>query len=370
MNYKKIKCVLKVSQVPLHLYQIIAGFMILKKEGIIDLYIEDSKKYLPYNMMEVEIDEKLNILYDVNDGYDNLVMAGESYVNFMNNILEKYDLCFKRSYSKDYNKPLKNGYKLIPLGLNYMTTIRGNLAHNIYKGDPKKEKIKKVIRRMPFSKYHNNKYLIESFECKPKISLEPKIIFLARLWDPKGSELKYLSKQKIEERLEINNIRVNCIKACRKEFKERFIGGISSSDFSNLNYSEYVIKDNNITDRDQYLKLMKKSDICIATTGLHDSIGWKFGEYVAASKAIVSEKLKYQLPGEFKKEKNYLEFNNVDECVNNIYRLIDDKEKRYEIMKNNYDYYLHYVRADKLVLNTLEKCLEFIENKSNERISI
>ena len=33
----KPTCILRVSQVPLHLYQIIAGFMLLNKKGIIDL---------------------------------------------------------------------------------------------------------------------------------------------------------------------------------------------------------------------------------------------------------------------------------------------------------------------------------------------
>lgn len=42
--------------------------------------------------------------------------------------------------------------------------------------------------------------------------------------------------------------------------------------------------------------MVKESDICITTTGLHRSIGWKFAEYIAASKAIVTEKLNYS-PG-------------------------------------------------------------------------
>lgn len=364
----KPTCILRVSQVPLHLYQIIAGFMILSKKGIIDLSLEESKVLLPYNMMELEIDNKFKVLYDVNDGYDNLVEDGESYIEFMDSILNKYDICFKRSYSKKYNVNLLNGYKINPLGLNYMTTIKGNMAHKAYKSDPKNEKIKKFIRRLPFSQYYNNKYLIENFENKPKLNNKPKILFFARLWDPNGMELSKLPKEKIEERIEINKVRVECIKACQKEFGKYFNGGITPSKYSNENYKDIVVNNKKITNRDGYLNLMKESDICIATTGLHDSIGWKFGEYVAASKAIVSEKLHYELPGDFKKGKNYLEFNNVDKCINSIYELIQDKNKRYNMMKNNHIYYMNYVKPDKLVFNSLKICFEKLNNENSERI--
>lgn len=364
----KPTCILKVSQVPLHLYQIIAGFILLKRSGLINLKIEQSKEILPYNMMELNINNQLKVLYDVNDGYDNLIKNGKNYVEFMDQLLDKYDICFKRSYSQTYNSKLKNGNKIYPLGLNYMTTIRGNLAHRYYSEDPKNEKVKKLIRRIPFSKYYNNKYLIENFECKPKVSNNPKILFLARLWDPNGVELENLHPDKKAERIDINEKRVACIRACIREFGSNFIGGITPSKFANENYGDLVVNNKNITNRDGYLKLMKESDICIATTGLHNSIGWKFGEYVAASKAIVSEPLHYELPGNFKRNKNYLEFNNEKQCIKNIHQLINDKSKRYSMMQNNHIYYLNYVKPDKLILNSLKQCFELIKNEKYERI--
>lgn len=35
---------------------------------------------------------------------------------------------------------------------------------------------------------------------------------------------------------------------------------------------------------------MHDTDICIGSMGLHKSIGWKTGEHIAASKAIINEK--------------------------------------------------------------------------------
>lgn len=350
---KKILCIIRVSEVPLHLYQIIAGFMLLEKKGILNLKIENSLKKLPYNMMEVELDNKLKVLYDVNDGYDNLTKTSEDYVNLYDSLLKSYDFCFKRSFSYEYNKKLKYGNKIKKLGLNYMVTIKKNLAHDIYKLDPKKEKIKKIIRRVPVSQYYNNKYLIESFEEKPKINKKPKILFIARLWDPNGFELKNMPKEKINERNNINELRIKCIRACKEKFGDQFIGGIIPSNYAKMVCDDLIINDKRITVRDKYLKLMKSCDICIATTGLHGSIGWKFAEYIAASKAIVSEKLNYELPGDFQEEKNYLEFNNVEECVTNIEELINNEQKRFDIMNNNFVYYNNYVKPDILVLNTL-----------------
>lgn len=352
---KKPLCIIKVSEVPLHLYQIIAGFMLLEKQGLIDIKIENSSRVLPYNMMEVCLDNKISILYDVNDGYDNLTKKSEEYIELYDSLLEKYDVCFKRSFSEAYNKKLKYGSKIQKLGLNYMVTIKRNLAHNIYKSDPNREKIKKLIRKIPGSQYYNNKYLIDNFEEKPKINNNPKILFIARLWDPNGMELHNMPKEKIKERNKINEMRIKCIETCKEKFGENFIGGITPSNYANERCSHLIINDKKITDRDGYLKLMKSCDICIATTGLHESIGWKFAEYVAASKSIISERLNYELPGEFKEGENYLSFNTVEECIKNIDILINDKEKRLKIMNNNFNYYNEYVKPDKLVLNSLKQ---------------
>lgn len=356
-HINKIKCEIKVSEVPLHLYQILAGFTSLNSEGIIDMKVTPSKAKLPYNMMEVVINESFKALFDVNDGYDNLKIKGGNYVKFMDNILENYDVCFKRSCSDEYNETLKNGKNIYPLGLNYMVTINKNIAHKPFKDDPRNEKIKKLIRMIPFSQYYNGKYTINAFEQYPMYSKDPKILFMVRLWDPEGNELKDLSKNKVEERKYINDVRVKCIEKCRKEFGNKFLGGLIPNAYSIKNYPKLLIKDKGIAKRDSYLKIMKKSDICIATTGLHKSIGWKFGEYVAASRAIVSEKLNYKLPGDFEKNKNYLEFNTADQCIDNTYKLLDNHDFRFAMMKENHKYYHHYVAPDKLVLNTLLKCL-------------
>ncbi|WP_338449845.1 glycosyltransferase family 1 protein [Niallia oryzisoli] len=354
---QKISCCIRLGEVPLHLYHVTAGFLMLKRQGIIDLKIERLSKHdknkLPYNMMEVIINDEVRVLYDLNDGYDNLLTSGQNYVNFMDTLLIDYDICFKRSFSKEYNAKLKYSNKIYPLGLNYMVTIRGNISHVPTGNDPNKEKLKKLYRMLPFSEYYNGLYNVESFENAPIKDRDPKILFMARLWDTKGDAGLNIPPSKSEERVYINEVRAKCIRLCRKEFGKQFFGGVSPSNFSNEHYTDIVIEDKTVTKRNNYLKKVKESSICIATMGLHESIGWKFAEYVSASRAIVTEELHYEVPGDFQNGINYLTFKTPEECVNQIYKLVMDDDYRYQMMVNNFNYYHQYVRPDRLVLNSL-----------------
>lgn len=358
----KINCTLRLSEVPLHLYQIIAGFTILDRQGVVNLTFEyispQSNQRLPYNMMEVIIDNEIKVLYDLNDGYDNWVQNNKSYIENYNELLENYDYCFKRSFSDEYNKPLMQMEKMHKLGLNYMVTTKGNRAGWPAPCDPIKEKVKKMYRKIPFTQYYDTYYRVNSFEDFPKKVEKPRILFIARLWDTNAN----LSKEKLEERKYINETRIQCLKRCNVEFGDQFFGGFSADDFAVQEYPELIIRDSKITKRHHYLKKVKDASICIATMGLHESIGWKFAEYVAASKAIVTEKLRYQVPGDLFEGNNFLSFNNADECIEKINVLLNDKNLLYNMMLNNYRYYHNHVRPDRLVFNTIITALNYSNN--------
>ena len=97
-----------------------------------------------------------------------------------------------------------------------------------------------------------------------------------------------------------------------------FNGGVPDTDFSRQ-YAPDLILGYKDTNKSEYINKVKNTSICIATTGLHDSIGWRLGEYVSASRAIISQPLKYDLPGNFCVNKNYLEFDTINELIENIY---------------------------------------------------
>jgi hypothetical protein len=95
----------------------------------------------------------------------------------------------------------------------------------------------------------------------------------------------------------MNDLRAGCIRALRRRFGRQFLGGFQRSDYACKHYPDCVVDASVSTLRRDYLKCLKSYCIGIATTGLYDSIGWKFAEYAALSKAIVSEPLRFELPG-------------------------------------------------------------------------
>ena len=100
---------------------------------------------------------------------------------------------------------------------------------------------------------------------------------------------------------------------------------------------------------------MNRSSICITTTGLHRSTGWKFAEFVAAGKAIVSEPLAFFAPGGMSANRNYLPFESTDRLLSAIDDLLSHPRAIRDMEKENTDYYSHYLRPDALVFNAIEQ---------------
>lgn len=322
----KIKVLLYVNALA-HNRQIIAGFRMLEASGLIDLKVVNDYK-LPNAFAKAIINNK-TIIYDTRDGGNK-----ESY--FDSELLQ-CDIYYKRSFNKIVaeNKSLK----IRPFGFNYMTDYDMKYIPIKYRV---KEKIQSYIN--PYANVSQN---YSFFECEPKVSAN-EIIFITRLWDYDIND-----KETLDEKKEINEFRVECILKSKKEFGDKIITGISNSKLANEYYKDLIIS-RNITKKENFIKTLHNSNICIATTGIRKSIGWRMGEYIAASKAIVTEKLHYDVSGNFEKEKNYLEFNTSDQLIENIYKLIDNKEKMIDMMNANRKYYISYLRPDSLILNTIK----------------
>lgn len=338
------KCELNYFESP-HLSQLYSGFEILKKRGIVEISVKavsnDSKK----PVLQVRLNDQYTLIYDTLDGLNWIDGDRRENLNYFKNNI-RADFYFKRSFNQQIIDYAPDNCRVFPLGLNYPISPRHLYRRNV------KESFKNVLR----NNYFISKYLkinranihSENFEFYPAANKMNNILFLARLWDPADVQQDHLKS----EREAINNYRVSCMKSCLKEFKQHFTGGLQMDAFS-LKYCRELVMPFSLTKRDVYLDTVKQSNICIATTGLHDSIGFKMGEYVAASRAIVSEPLLYALPGRFENRRNYFSFLNEEELLSNIYFLFKNKDALMETMQNNYRYYHHYVRPDILVLNTL-----------------
>ncbi|MGZ4956221.1 MAG: hypothetical protein ACXV8Q_14030 [Methylobacter sp.] len=344
------KCELNYFSSP-HLSQIYDGFEKLRKIGIIDIIIKPFHGDPTKPLLKVKINNKYTVIYDTLDGLNWVEGSIEDNLNYFNTNIQA-DFYFKRSYNQKVVDYAPKNCQIYPLGLNY--SVKQYIRHLKY------EVIKDYLKdSYLFSKYfkvNSELFYSDSFEFYPILSKENKILFLTRLWDPDDVQFEHL---KIE-REAINKNRINCIRGCIKEFGTHFVGGLQQDSFSHKHCKELIMPFS-LTNKKTYINAVKEYDICIATTGLHDSIGWKFGEYVAASRAIISEPLKYELPGGFENGRNYLIYNNEDEILKKIHFLLNNKDALFEIMNNNFHYYNNYLRSDMLVLNTLLKINQNIE---------
>lgn len=340
-----------------HISQIVTGFLMLKKQGKIDLIINRTSGFPFVSIVQAIINEEITVLYDMADGY-----------TFDNPLVFQYamdaDLIFKRSFNASYNEKYPFRNKIHPLGFNYHVTTKGNpLDH------PKNglfSRAKWAFKESLNLNYHQNFYP-DAFEDKPRpLPPHPKVLFTARTWSGENNDHNQ------DETHYMDSMRADIIRKLRKELGDSFIGGFTPRQYAKDNFSDCILP-SYITERRNYLKTMKESDICIATMGLFESNGWKLGEYVAASKAIVSEELHYAVPRGFSPNRNYLEFHTVDECVGNVMRLVEDKELAFSLKKNNHDYYRTYLKPDRLIINSLDVVWKWTQEKTDsvyDRINV
>ena len=155
----------------------------------------------------------------------------------------------------------------------------------------------------------------------------------------------------------MNEMRVACIRLLRQELGPQFQGGLVHSPYAREHYSDCLLADEAEGSQWQFMRMVKEVDVCIATTGLHGSNGFSLGEYVAASKAIVSQELRYTVP-DFREDTNYLAFSTPEACVSKTLELMRDRARLQEMKVANYAYYHRSLRPDRLVLNALLLALD------------
>lgn len=340
---EKIKLI--VPSTIYHCSQIITGFLTLRDQGW-DVELEDRSKDVENPFFDLPIVlaqyRGKTLAYDLWDGYQN--------PEGMKKALDMADIYFKRSFSPEKNQVLFPEYakKMHPLGFNYHLTHKDNPINEPWW----KALIKPLTGRTP-----ERFFVPEVFEAEPKLPQgRPKVLFLAQLWE---EDEPGLPPSIVAERQYINEMRLEIMRSLRKEFGDSFIGGLVSSPLSLRRAPELVLPRQK-TERRAYLSLVHDADICIGTMGLYESIGWKTAEYIAAAKAIVNERLRYQVTGDFAEGKNYLAFANGAECVQAVKALASDWDALYHMKQANREYYLNYLKPEVLVKNSLKTADEII----------
>lgn len=341
---KLFECELEYFPNP-HLMQIYTGFFELQKLGIVDLKIKRIKhnsSSIP--IINAVIDNKFKVVYDTIDGLT--WVPGDDTVNLEHfQKAYKADFYFKRSYDPRMQQYKPENCEVYPLGLNYnMHPDKNMLTYQ----QTLKDKIKYLAKTNKFFKTNKPFFYASDFEYYPIKPKNHRILFLTRLWSPEEAK----SERSRKFRTHINATRIKCIELCKKEFGDRFTGGLQMESYAKANFPALAMP-TTLTNKAGYLQTVKEHSICIATTGLHNSIGWKLAEYVAASRAIITEPLKFSLPGHFSKDCNYLEFETPEQLLIQTGVLLSNPDRVMDMMRDNYYYYNNFVKPERLILNTL-----------------
>lgn len=308
-----------------HINQYVYGFLMLQKAGVIkiDKIVRDTS--IKKNILRAIINGT-RLVYDAEDG-DQIERGFFSQTDY-----DWCDLYFKRSCS---DKLVALYPKCRPVGFNYSLTP----AYGIV------DYISQNIRRM------RGKGDIRhgDFEVIPSRKQQAKVLFITGLWDP----AEFSDPVVQDEVAEITHNRLAALKVVKQHFAHCATFGVNGDRNFTRQLASDMILPEKLTDRPYFIKVMKQHDICITTSGLHGSIGGRFGEYIAASRAIISEPLHYSVPGGFADGKNFLSFSDEDTLVSSISHLLENHEARYTMMMENRHYYENSLRPDKLILNTL-----------------
>lgn len=351
---RRVPCRLILDGDSPHVRQVVTGFYELAAAGLVDLSVRGQShgpdEWVHPLTLRAEVGGR-RVIYDANDGW---YVAPE---------LEPYlpgaDFYFKRAIDPQHLKGVPDSVHVAPLGLNYLVTSRRNLWHSGALPPNPRRLARSIARRASvfagkLGVRDRRDMLIGDFEVSPYVhSAAPQVLFMCRAWESSPHGSAYL-RADCEA---VNEMRASCIRAARAEFGEYFYGGFMIDDFTRREYGDCLLPDQKVSQRHAYLARVRESAVCVATTGLHGSIGWKMAEYVAASRAIVSEPLRYLVPGGFSPGRNFLEFTSLDSFIRNIDDLLCDVSQRKAMMHANWDYYWRWVRPDAQVMRTIEKVL-------------
>ena len=349
----RLNCELYAHSISPHLAQLYTGFALLAQAGRVNLVHQwrgfaqgsTGREIKYYNGLFVVLDDQKTFYYDTKDSYE-----------LDPDALEAADVYFKRSYLATAYAG-SHAHKIHPLGFNY----------EVYPDGFDRYELQRTVAgfRDPFAVVRGLALIVKktgrlgagfiptmSEMCSPPTpDKPPAILFSAHAWDP--DELPAGAEREREERVRITLARAHCMELLKKEFGKFFYGGFIHSRYAVKNFPEFLLPDRKAGDKGTYIGLLRQYPICVATSGLHGSIGWKMAEYVAFSRAIVAEKPICSIPGGFAPGTHYLEFTTPEECVEQAVRLYQDRSLQSQMMQDNWNYYESFVRPDSFIWRTL-----------------
>ena len=187
---------------------------------------------------------------------------------------------------------------------------------------------------------------------KPALGPEVKrVLFQTGLYDPDLMPVR--TKALVEATVRINEYRVRVVRALKRAFGERFIGGLVPDAYARRYFGDCLTTLD--TRRQVYMDSMKASRVVVSSKGLHNSNPWKLAEYLAAGRCIVTEPLAYELPDPLVDGTHVVLYDSVERCVEACGRMLENDGLAREMQQQAVDYYRQFVRPSALMMNTLNE---------------
>ncbi len=274
---------------------------------------------------------------------------------FNHESLARCDVYYKRSYSGPEARRCagEQHNKVLPFGLNYACrcprSMRG-MARILRKhylrqflGSPFQSTRRWRDLLGAWKEYYSLP-LVEAFEQGPEVPVDPVVCFQTRLWEPGDTT---------DDADAINRERVSLVRGLKKALPGRFHGGLVPTPLAIQRYPEELA--DRSSRRKDYVALGKRSLIGVDTRGLHYSTGFKFPEYLAASRCVVSQGLRNSLPVPLLPGRHYLPFTDPEECVAQCRTLLSDPDLATAMRRANHRYYEAEIKPSAHMRNCLER---------------
>jgi hypothetical protein len=312
-----------------HYAQVLTGLQMLARQKRIDLHFG-------HQTFGVDVEAGgRRIAYDILDGPD----LDADWVRSV-------DRLYKRSFHPEWVAACPRPERIRPLGLNLEIYADGlNRTAAWYALQCGLRGVKRALTPIRELGIANGWRLTPERLKTLNRPGQLQVIFITRLWEPDHPALA--GTPDVEA---LNATRIACIRALRKAFGKRAIAGCISTPLAKVTCPELI--DPLPSDRHSYLKRLATCTIGISTLGLFGSNPWKLAEYVALGRAIVTEPLRYVVPG-FEAGTHYLQFTTADECCDQAQRLFDDPMLREQLAVSASAFHEQRMRPDQLVWNTL-----------------
>ncbi len=265
-----------------------------------------------------------------------------------------YDLYFKRSLS-----PLMAAPNAVPLNFNIPLSYKPFkfLWYLDRKIMFKPQNRRELYRALDFFNLKidsaHSVFDIRNFDNRI-IDNNGKVIYYTRLWNPNNGK----DDEEEQRRINQNYFRINACRQIKKYFAYSSVG-LFPDEYA-IDQAPDLVLDFNQCKKPNYLKTLRQYDIGVVDDGLKDAPGWKIGEYLLNSMAIISTPINIKL-NNFKEGVNYLatnsrtDFESVPQLINNM--ILD---KRYiDVAHENQSWASKYLFFDNYFKNILDTIDQF-----------